>query len=417
MNNKHLARPQGRSSQALQLSKQRNQDCVSATNTIKKKLVAEFFSGIGLMRVGLESEGWSVTFANDIDEQKVQMYNAHFGEEDSHVVCEDIHKLSAESIPTVELATASFPCNDLSLAGSRNGLSGEQSSAFWGFTKLIEELRERKPPIILIENVPGFLTSHKGDDFRNAMSALNDLGYSVDAFMLDASYFVPQSRQRLFVIGCLEGETSKNPPLIFSESVLRPRALSSFILSNSDIRWSIRNLPTPPTNGRKTFESVLEHFPSHAPEWWSQERTLYLLNQMSPRHREIADAMINGKQWSYGTVFRRVRNSKSMAELRVDGLAGCLRTPRGGSGRQILFKAGKGECFARLLSPRECARLMGADDYLIQARSNQALFGFGDAVCVPVIKWIAQNYLNPIVDDLERDLPENFDAEKQSAYA
>src|SRR2546425_13020412 len=90
----------------------------------------------------------------------------------------------------------------------------------------------------------------------------------------------------------------------------------------------------------------------------------------------------------------------SMAELRIDGIAGCLRTPRGGSGRQILFKAGKGQYFARLLTPTECARLMGADDYRISGSLNQALFGFGDAVCVPVIEWIAENYLNPVVNEL-----------------
>jgi DNA (cytosine-5)-methyltransferase 1 len=416
MNKQRLARPQGRSSQGPELNRQRNQDYVSARNTIKRKRFAEFFSGIGLMRVGLESEGWSIAFANDIDVQKVQMYNAHFGEENSHLVHGDIHELSAESIPTVELATASFPCNDLSLAGARNGLSGEHSSAFWGFIHLIEGLGDRKPLMILIENVPGFLTSHKGNDFRNALLALNRLGYSVDAFMLDAAYFVPQSRQRLFVIGRLECEARKSPALIFSESILRPRALSTFILRNPDIRWNIRNLPTP-TNRRKSLEGILEQLPPYAPEWWSLDRTRYLLTQVSPRHREIADAMINGKHWSYGTVFRRIRNSKSMAELRVDGLAGCLRTPRGGSGRQILFQAGKGKYFARLLTPRECARLMGADDYLIQARPNQALFGFGDAVCVPVIRWIAQNYLNPISEDIEQDLSENSDAEKQPAYA
>lgn len=415
MDKQHLARTHGRSSQALRSNKQR--DFMTATNTTSRKQVAEFFSGIGLMRLGLEKEGWSVAFANDIDEQKVQMYTAHFGEEKSHLVHEDIHKLSAELIPTVQLATASFPCNDLSLAGSRNGLSGQHSSAFWEFIRIIEEFGDRKPLMILIENVPGFLTSHNGSDFRNAMLALNRLGYSVDAFMLDASYFVPQSRQRLFVIGRLEHEDSKSPALIFSESVLRPRALSTFIVTNPDIRWCIRNLPIPRNNSRRTLTSVLERFPLYAPEWWSQERSRYLLNQMSPRHREIAESMINGKQWSYGTVFRRVRNSKSMAELRVDGLAGCLRTPRGGSGRQILFKAGKGKYFARLLTPRECARLMGADDYVIRARANQALFGFGDAVCVPVIRWIARNYLNPMVDDLEPALSENVDGKKQPAYA
>jgi DNA (cytosine-5)-methyltransferase 1 len=96
--------------------------------------------------------------------------------------------------------------------------------------------------------------------------------------------------------------------------------------------------------------------------------------------------MIAGPNWSHGTVFRRVRNGRSMGEIRTDGIAGCLRTPRGGSGRQILFYAGKGRCRVRLLTPRERARLMGADDYKINVPLNQALFGFGDAVCVPVIQ-------------------------------
>jgi DNA (cytosine-5)-methyltransferase 1 len=116
---------------------------------------------------------------------------------------------------------------------------------------------------------------------------------------------------------------------------------------------------------------------------------------MSRKHRAIADAMISGKKTTYGTVFRRVRRGRSMAELRTDGIAGCLRTPRGGSGRQILFAAGKGRYAVRLLTPRECARLMGADGFTITGTLNQALFGFGDAVCVPVIRWIAQNYLTP----------------------
>src|SRR5438552_10647884 len=105
--------------------------------------------------------------------------------------------------------------------------------------------------------------------------------------------------------------------------------------------------------------------------------------------------MIKSAAWSFGMGFRRVREGGSMAELRVDGIAGCLRTPRGGSGRQILVKAGFGEFYALLLTPRECARLMGADDFVISGSLNQALFGFGDAVCVPVIEWIAEHYLNP----------------------
>src|SRR5436853_4519348 len=111
--------------------------------------------------------------------------------------------------------------------------------------------------------------------------------------------------------------------------------------------------------------------------------------------------MIAARDYSYGAVFRRVRNGVSMAELRTDGIAGCLRTPRGGSGRQILFKAGHGKYFVRLLTARECARLMGADEFTIDVPLNQALFGFGDAVCVPAIRWIAKNYLNAVWNKLD----------------
>jgi len=381
------------------------------------KTVAEFFAGIGLVRLGLEKEGWTIAFANDIDEQKKEMYDAHFVDTQDHFLLKDVHHIRVKSVPSVVLATASFPCNDLSLAGARMGLSGEQSSAFWGFIRILKAMKERRPPLVLIENVPGFLTSHDGKDFKMAMTALNRLGYAVDPFIIDAARFVPQSRQRLFVIGRqnFAQEITNLHNQISAESELRPPALASFISRNPKIDWAIRSLPPPPKK-RKSLEDLLE--PDSATEWWGTERAEYLLNQMSLRHRKIADKMIAGKDWSYGTVFRRVRNAKSMAELRVDGTAGCLRTPRGGSGRQILFKAGKGRYQVRLLTPRECARLMGADNYRIDETTtlNQALFGFGDAVCVPVIRWIAKNYLNPLVEELGQR-PQNSNGKKHSAVA
>jgi DNA (cytosine-5)-methyltransferase 1 len=242
------------------------------------------------------------------------------------------------------------------------------------------------------------------------LTTLNQLGYSVDTFLLDAVDFVPQSRQRLFVIGVLDSARNENSNGFELtervESETRPKALADFIEANNEIRWKIRPLPAPPINeSRLRLKDILEKLTDDAPEWWNTERAEYLLNQMSARHREQANRMIEGSRWSYGTVFRRMRNGQSMAELRVDGIAGCLRTPRGGSGRQILFKAGKGKYFARLLTPREAARLMGADSYRIKVSLNQALFGFGDAVCVPVIEWIARYYLNPVVTELLRGRP------------
>lgn len=354
---------------------------------------AEFFAGIGLMRLGLERQGWSVVFANDIDPTKFEMYARHFEKAKEHFLLGDIHQVNADAVPNVVLATASFPCNDLSLAGRREGLKGEHSSSFFGFTEILKAMGPRRPPLVLLENVAGFFTSHGGEDFKTALRTLNELGYAVDVFQLDAVKFLPQSRLRLFVVGSALPSSAS----VYAEPhPARPAALMNFILYHAtEIRWRLHSLPPLPTRTR-SLEDVLEDLPSDSPEWWSEDRASYLLNQMSEKHRQIAEMMINDAKWSYGTVFRRMRGGKSRAELRTDGIAGCLRTPRGGSGRQILFKAGFGKYMVRLITPREAARLMGADEFQINgATLNQALFGFGDAVCVPVIEWIASNILLP----------------------
>jgi len=379
-------------------------DAVSDNNrSLRYFTVAEFFAGIGLMRIGLEKQGWNTVFANDIDPNKYEMYKANFGDEGEQFVLGDIHDLPGDTIPTVALATASFPCNDLSLAGARSGLCGKHSSAFWGFIRILQEMGDRKPPIVLIENVFGLLNSNKGEDFNNVLSALNDLGYAVDTFVLNAADFVPQSRVRLFIVGVLSdtSDWSVREQRGFYESAVRPKSLADYILTHPEIKWLIRPLPTPERIG-VLLKDILEELPDSAPEWWNEERVKYILNQMSEKHTAIISEHLHVNDWHYVAVFRRVRNGKSMAEIRNDGIAGCLRTPRGGSGRQILLKIGNGRVLARLLTPRECARLMGADDYKITVSLNNALFGFGDAVCVPVVEWIAKNYLNPLMIEITR---------------
>lgn len=379
-----------------------------------QRRAAEFFAGIGLMRLGLDREGWTTAWANDIDEKKWEMYRANFNEGASEFVLGDVHEIQGKDMPDIDLATASFPCNDLSLAGSRLGLAGTHSSAFWGFVKVLETMGSRKPPLVLLENVAGFLTSHDGKDFRDALKALNRLGYTVDAFMIDAVRFVPQSRVRLFVVGT-QAPASKVEEMSLLQSDCRPAALADFIFMNSDILWNVRKLPALPIPETKLAD-IIEDVPANSALWWSKDRCEYLMNQMSERHRAVAERMIAGSKWSYGTVFRRVRNGKSMGELRTDGIAGCLRTPRGGSGRQILFCAGKGQYRVRLLTGRECARLMGADDFKLDVPLNQALFGFGDAVCVPVIQWIARNYLNPVLDELRPQAAKVDSPRKEVTY-
>ena len=376
------------------------------SNSTATKTAAEFFAGIGLVRLGLEHAGWNISFANDIDTDKEMLYNGHFSDSKTHFIREDIHKLDVDIIPRVMLATASFPCTDLSLAGAREGLNGKHSSAFWGFIRILEELGPKKPKIVMIENVVGFLTSHKGKDFQSALLALNKLGYSVDTFVIDAVRFVPQSRVRLFVVGSLK-KHSTNLPIrespSFYESAVRPKFIAEYIFTHPEISWNIRKIPEPPKNSGKTLKDILETVPEDSPIWWNTVRTNYLISQMSEKHAAVLRSMKEKPTWSYGTAFRRIRDGKSRAEMRSDGIAGCLRTPKGGSARQILIQAGYGQVKVRLLTPRECARLMGADEFVLDKVSiNQALFGFGDAVCVPAITWIAKNYLNPLAEEIAR---------------
>ncbi len=364
---------------------------VETTPRGARPTAAEFFAGIGLVRLALERQSWQVCFANDIDPSKAEMYR-HNWPHDDHLHVGDVHALSAADVPECDLFTASFPCNDLSIAGRWDGLNGKESSAFWGLIRILREMGSRRPRLVLLENVLGFLMSHDGRDFETALQALNELDYSVDAFILNAAHWVPQSRARLFVVASLDPEDNRQS--MAWQSDVRPDILCRFINSHPDILWALRPLPALPKRSARLSE-VIEDLADEDPHWWSRDRVDYFMGQLSDRHAEQARAMIDAPTVSYATAFRRVRKERSMAELRTDGIAGCLRTPRGGSGRQILFKAGKGKHQVRLLTARECARLQGVpDDYVIDVPLNQALFGFGDAVCVPVVEWIVRHSIN-----------------------
>jgi DNA (cytosine-5)-methyltransferase 1 len=365
----------------------------SNTRNGRSLIAAEFFAGIGLVRLALERQGWHVAFANDIDPNKAEMYR-HNWPKDDHLVVGDIHAIADDDVPTCDLFTASFPCNDLSIAGRREGLSGKESSSFWGLIKILRDMGERRPPLVMLENVVGFLMSDGGRDFEQSLLALNELGYAVDAFILNAVCWTPQSRARLFIVAKVDGAYEGRSFAMKSDA--RPKALFEFITSHPNIRWNLQELPALPKPTKRLFD-ILQDLPDDDPHWWNKKRADYFMGQLSTKHEEQAKRMIAGKQFSYATAFRRVRYGRSMAELRTDGIAGCLRTPRGGSGRQILFKAGRGKYQVRLLTARECARLQGVpDSYIINVPLNKALFGFGDAVCVPAIEWIAKNCLGPM---------------------
>ncbi len=368
------------------------------------KTAADFFAGIGLVTLGLQKQGWNVVYAVDHSEEKQKLYVNHFGV--GHYHLNDIKKVTGIEVPNITLAHASFPCTNTSVAGSRSGLHSGESSTFWEFIRILKEMKSfsKIPPFVMIENVEGLLSSGAGKDLTAILTALNELGYCVDILLVDAAYFVPQSRLRLFIMASLISSCSNQLSQQFfieNYSNARPQKIMDFIVANPHIKWSIRDIPLLPNRVLQ-----LNNIVDLSAQWWCRERSDYLFNQMFDRHKKIIYRMTKNNYWSYGTVFRRMRQrdgiKQSTAELRTDGIAGCLRTPKGGSARQIIIRAGKGQFDARLINEVESARLMGAVDYTLPTgiSLNSILFGFGDAVCVPVIEWIAKYYLNPMFNEL-----------------
>ncbi len=369
----------------------------------------EFFAGIGLTHIGLSSQGWECVYANDIEAKKKTMYENYFGQADYYHV-EDVWETEkiVGRIPRrrANLATASFPCVDLSLAGNLKGLSGGESGAFYGFIKVLKKLREQKriPRAVLVENVVGFLTSHEGKYFQIALQELAELGYYFDAFIIDAKHFTPQSRPRLFVVGFqrqLMPEKGRsaidlgwNLETQIVGSSVRPQKLLDALKSVTvKTRWVPLSLPALPAENRN-LQLCIDL--DDGQDWWDQHRIKKHLAEMHSYHRDRIELLKRCSQYTVGTIYRRVRAGKSKSEIRTDGLAGCLRTPRGGSSKQIVLVAGRGEVRMRWMTPREYARLQGCPDFPIEVERNDALWGFGDGVCVPVIEWLARNVLTQL---------------------
>ena len=372
----------------------------------------EFFAGGGMARAGL-GEGWSCAFANDFDPMKARVYRDNWagGHE---LLVEDVNKVVPANLPgQADLVWASFPCQDLSLAGNYEGIghwgNREQtrSGTFWPFWKLMRGLMHegRGPKVIVLENVFGVLTSNEGRDFAAIGSSFSGAGYRFGAMVINARHFVPQSRPRVFIVGVnsdvqlpdeLAGTAAMQP--WHPESLQRAQSL---LTREAKKRWIWWNLAKPEPR-KQDFVNIIEDDPTGI-EWHTAAETGKLIAMMSEVNlRKLADAKASGKRM-VGGVYRRTRLNENgdkvqRAEVRFDDIAGCLRTPAGGSSRQSIFLVEGKDVRSRLLSPREAARLMGLpDSYKLPSNYNEAYHVAGDGVVVPVVRHLTRNLLEPIL--------------------
>ena len=357
----------------------------------------DFFAGSGLVRLGLEPE-FQTLWANDNCAKKRAVYVANNPPEEFHLG--PIQDVQGADLPAADLAWASFPCQDLSLAGDLNGMKiGTRSGLFWEWTRVIEELDKcrKRPPILVAENVVGFVVADRGKHFKQAYQALRKLGYRVGAVVLDAQEFVPQSRLRAFVIAVSEGIPLEGLCQKLPSEPFHPTGLVRTSFMVDDPEWAWWSLPIP-SGKTPSFGDLCERDAPCDPPSTTRE----ICAMLSALNKRKLRAVTEVGGFFAGTAYKRTRPDEKgkkvqRLEIRFDGVAGCLRTPNGGSSRQTVILVNHGKVRSRLMTVRECARLMGAPDtYKLPGSYNDGYRAMGDAVAVPVTRWLTRHLLAPL---------------------
>jgi DNA (cytosine-5)-methyltransferase 1 len=246
----------------------------------------------------------------------------------------------------------------------------------------------KRPAMLLIENVVGLLTANKGKNYEKLHHSLLNLGYKSGAILLDAARFVPQSRPRVFVIAVKRDVAVPQELQDSGPNWLHNKAVSRLGRVLPEWIWWFAEMPP------KRHIQLVDIIDFNLP--YDKDHVLGLL---SPRHKKI----INCSGDIVATGYRRTRNGKQCLELRFDGVAGCLRTPEGGSSKQFLVVKRNGKLRARVMSPREAARLMGApDSFVLPEKDNDGYKAMGDAVVIPVASFVGSSFLTKLAEVIYR---------------
>jgi len=166
--------------------------------------VGSLFSGVGGFDLGLERAGHEIVWQVEFDKQCRSVLRHHWPNADLY---EDVNNVGRATLAPCDILCGGFPCQDLSVAGGRKGLAGERSGLWGEFHRIIGEL---SPTWLLIENVPGLLSSNEGRDMAVIVHGLEELGYGWSYRILDSQYFgVPQRRRRVFIVGHLGNRSAR----------------------------------------------------------------------------------------------------------------------------------------------------------------------------------------------------------------
>ena len=321
----------------------------------------DLFAGIGGTRLGLESIGGQCVWTSEWDRFSQKTYATNFGD-DEHPLCGDIREADEKEIPPFDLLVGGFPCQPFSIAGvsKKNSLGTPhgfecktQGTLFFDVARIIAHHR---PAAFVLENVKNLLSHRQGKTFRVILETLQDeLGYEVHYKVIDAQHFVPQHRERIFIVGFRE-------PTNFS--------------------WSELKLP----KASPTLASILH--PQDGSELAEDPYTIGAKAKVNPKYT------LSDKLWDYLQQYAAKHKAKGngfgFGLVTPNDVARTLSARYYKDGSEILVSRGP-RSNPRRLTPRECARLMGfPDSWEIPVSDTQAYRQFGNSVAVPVVKAVAK---------------------------
>jgi DNA (cytosine-5)-methyltransferase 1 len=306
----------------------------------------DLFAGIGGIRRAFEEHGGKCVFSSEWDRWCQKTYFENFGE----IPKGDINRIEPEEIPDHDILTAGFPCQPFSIAGVSKKKSLGKEHGFKDktqgtlFFRIAEILGKKKPKAFMLENVKNLKSHDNGNTYRVIEGTLKELGYKVFADVLDAANYIPQHRERLFILG-------------FNRD-----------LFGDDVGFGF---PVPPKK-RVTLGTILEKKVDS--KYVLSDKLWKYLQDYAEKHRQ------KGNGFGYGLFDKNAVARTLSARYYKDG-------------SEILIKRHNSN--PRRLTPRECARLMGFDDsFKIPVSDTQAYRQFGNSVAVPVVKAVAAELVN-----------------------
>ena len=325
----------------------------------------DLFAGIGGLRRGFDAIGGTCIYTSEWDRFSQQTYRANFPDDD-HEIAGDITKIEADQIPAHDVLLAGFPCQPFSLAGvsklnSLNRLHGFQcdvrGTLFFDVARIIQHHR---PKAFLLENVKNLRSHDKGRTFDVIMRTLqDDLGYNVQTRIIDARHWVPQHRERIFIVGFRDDTGFDFDDLLTPEHASGPKLASILHPEDGSEETDDRFLdPRGKVQSRYTLSNHL----------WGY------LQDYAEKHRQ------KGNGFGFGLVGPKDVARTLSARYHKDGSEILIRQKRKNP---------------RRLTPRECARLMGFEQpgqepFRFVVSDTQAYRQFGNAVVVPVVETIAK---------------------------